>query len=311
MDPDAEGLIAVTTHGQGNMKRLVGAAGVFFAVFLAPGMSHAQEATPPCEAPVVDTSGRVADVALVRTAAEKLALSANAYVRVRVESGVGDNAEARVRTLQAFCPDWMSGGIRRRDLIVVLVLPDTRQTGIYFGSSFNDTLEGRTTAIQSDSMNPRFKEGFFDIGVADGLDAIGATIAGRLPLQVPASTPSQYPSGAPAYPNSDTSPVSDSGSSGAGALLVILAVAAIAGIVVWLNKLTGDTGGSIGGTSQQRRATGWFGGASDSGSSLGSSSGSSWGSSSSSSSDSSWSSSDSGSSSSSGSSDGGGSSTSW
>jgi uncharacterized membrane protein YgcG len=302
------------------MKRLVGAAGVLLAVLVVPGVAQGQESTPPCEAMVVDTSGRVADVARVTAAADHLAASANAYVRVRVESGVGNDAEARLQNLQALCPDWLSGGVRRADFIAVIVLTDTRQTGIYFGSSFNDNLTGETTPIQVQTMNPRFKEGFFDIGIADGLDAIGVVISGGstqgsstpLPNSSPDQTPTQYPSG----PSYDSSPSSD-GSSGAGGLVAILVLIAVGGVVVAISKALSDEL-STGSTSSpsRRRASGWFGGSSSSGSSWGSwgsssGSGSSWGSSSSSHSSSSHSSSSHSSSSSSGSSSGGGSSTSW
>jgi uncharacterized protein len=297
------------------MKRLVGTAGVVFAVLLTPGTAHAQESTPPCEAMVVDTSGRVADVARVTAAAEKLAASANAYVRVRVESGVGNDAEARLRQLQAFCPDWMSGGLRRPDLIVVVVLPDTRQTGIFYGSKFDGTLAGRTTPIQTETMNPRFKEGFFDVGIADGLDALDETVDGKLLVGTPSGTLApQYPSSPSAtFPSFDPAP-SSNGSSGGGGFVAILVLVLIAAAVIAISKaVTSETASWSSGPSsgqstpsRQRRASGWFGGSTNSGSSH-----SSWDSSSSS--GSSWSSSSDSSSSSSSSSDsgGGGSSTSW
>jgi uncharacterized membrane protein YgcG len=281
------------------MKRLVVTAGVVFAVLVTPGAAHAQTSTPPCEATVVDTTGKVADIAKVEDAAAQLR-SAGAYVRVRVESNVGSDAEARIREMQANCPDWMSGGLRRPDLIAVVVLVDTRQTGIYYGSQYASSLDGSWKDIQASSMNPRFKEGLFDVGVADGLDAIRAAVTGTA---TPTSPPYSYPS------YSSPSSASDTGTGIAG---VVVLVALGIGFIVLLNVIAAkrsDSSGSYGsgwsGSGTKRRATGWFGGASSS-----NSSNSSW--SSSSSSDSGWSSSSSSSSDSgSSSSDGGGGSSSW
>jgi hypothetical protein len=306
------------------MKRLVVAAAVVFAVAALPGAAHAQTSTPPCEATVVDTTGKLADIAKVEEAAGQLR-AAGAFVRVRVESNVGSDADSRMRDLQTSCPEWMSAGDRRADMIAVIVLVDTRQTGIYYGSQYTASLDGSWKNIQASSMNPRFKEGFFDVGIADGLDAVRGAVTGITPTPNYTSPPYSYPSyNSPSYSSPSSS---DSGSSIAGiVVLIVLGIALIVGLnVIAANRTDTFGSGSFGsgsfgsgsfgsgsfgsgsfGSGTKRRATGWFGGTS------GSSSHSSW--SSSSSNDSSWSSGSSSSSSSSsdsgGSSDGGGSS-SW
>jgi uncharacterized membrane protein YgcG len=159
----------------GAMKRLAGVAVVLLAVVVLPSATHAQTSTPPCEAVFVDTTGRVKDTALVEAAASRLA-AAGAFVRVRVESNVGSDADARMRLLEASCPDWRVGSKRRPDLISIIVLTDTRKTGIYYGAKGSFTLDNSWRSIQNTEMNPRFKEGFFDSGIADGLDGITAAV---------------------------------------------------------------------------------------------------------------------------------------
>jgi uncharacterized membrane protein YgcG len=158
------------------MKRLAGVACVLLAIAILPSTAHAQTSTPPCEAVLVDTTGRVKDTATVEAAAARLA-AAGAFVRVRVESNVGSDADERMRSLEASCPDWKVGAERRPELVSIIVLTDTRKTGIYYGANYARALDSSWRSIQAADMNPRFKEGFFDSGIADGIDAVAKAIA--------------------------------------------------------------------------------------------------------------------------------------
>ena len=114
----------------------------------------------------------------MEAAALRLA-STGAFVRVRVESNVGSDADGRMSFFESRCPDWRKGASRRPDVISVIVLTDTRKTGIYYRSNYASALDNSWRSIHDADMNPRFKEGFFDDGISKGLDAITKTIKPR------------------------------------------------------------------------------------------------------------------------------------
>jgi uncharacterized membrane protein YgcG len=234
------------------MKRLAGVA-VVLALAVLPSIAHAQISTPPCEAVLVDSTGRVKDTATVEAAASRLA-AAGVFVRVRVESNVGADADQRMRSLEDSCPDWKVGAERRPDLVSIIVLTDTRKTGVYYGSNHSRALDGSWRGIQAAEMNPRFKEGFFDSGIADGLDAITKAIAAGDVK-------------APNRPGIErwTSPGSDGtlGDAVVGAVILLALMGLIIGLLVAAWKLLArlGTGHSTSANSPgSRDATGWVDG---------------------------------------------------
>jgi uncharacterized membrane protein YgcG len=170
------------------MRRCL-AAVALVATVLVPSAAHAQ--TPDevsCNRKVFDSSEKLAGIATVEAAVDRLA-AMGMFVRARAESNVGADADARMSELEGSCASWLVDGIRRPNLIVVLVLTDTRKTGIYYGARLAPLLDGHWADIQATAMNPRFKEGSIDTGLIGGLDAITALV--REPAR--SATPSLAP----------------------------------------------------------------------------------------------------------------------
>jgi uncharacterized membrane protein YgcG len=235
------------------MKRLAGVAVVLMTMAVLPSTSQAQTSTPLCEAVLVDTSGRVKDTATVEAAASRLA-AAGVYVRVRVDSNVGSDADARMRALEASCPNWTVGANRRPDLVSVIVLTDTRKTGIYYGANYSSALDNSWRSIQAADMNPRFKEGFFDSGISDGLDAITKAItAGDVKV-------SKRP-GVERW--TSPGPNGSLGDAVVGAFILLVGMGFVIGLLVAAWKLLNWMGGGSStstSSSRSRDATGWVDG---------------------------------------------------
>ncbi len=168
---------------------------LFTLSLLVPFTAIAQS---PCEQTVVDSAGvfgnRTADV---EAAARNLA-SSGADVRVRIVQTYGSagNLDRYESQLEQQCPSWTdAGGNRKNNLVVILVSIQERQTGLYYGSQWENALGSRWTQIQTNTMNPRFQQGDFAGGVIAGLNEINRLITAQ--ASGPVSTPSSggFPAG--------------------------------------------------------------------------------------------------------------------
>jgi uncharacterized protein len=238
-----------------------------------------------CNEKVWDPEKRIRPEELADAIASLTARGAD--VHVRVESMTDGGADERMAQLERTCPGWFVDNDRAPKLLTLIVLPDDRQTGIYYGSEWY-TLGSQWKSIQDSSMNPRFREGDFTGGIADGLSAIDRVFRGSY----------SPPYSAPSF---NSTPLRNDEERGSGGVifLVFLLFAGVFGLNYLVYQAKGDGEGFVSYMASQR--------SSGKSNSWGSSGGSSWSSSSSSRSSSSSSSS---SSRSSGGSSGGGSS-SW
>ena len=128
---------------------------------------------------VVDDAGVFGDQASGVNAAANQLVSSGADVRVRTIQTFGNagNLDRYETQLEQQCPSWTdSSGTRKNNLIVIIVAIQERQTGLYYGSQWDNALGGQWTQIQSNTMNLRFAQGDFAGGVIAGLQQINRFI---------------------------------------------------------------------------------------------------------------------------------------
>jgi uncharacterized protein len=91
---------------------------------------------------------------------------------------------------------WKLGQKGKDNGVLVIVVPNDRKMRIEVGYGLEGTLtDVASSRIIRDRMTPRFKEGNYDRGVSDGVDAIIAQLEGRAE-SAPASAPAASSSGA-------------------------------------------------------------------------------------------------------------------
>lgn len=141
----------------------------FALIWLDPLDAMAQG---PCDQLVVDDANvfgnRTGDV----EAAARDLVTSGADVRVRTipTYGTSGNLDRYEDMVERQCPSWTdSSGARKNNLVVIMVAVQDRQTGLYYGSQWDQALDGHWTRIQTDIMNPRFAQGDFSGGVIAGL----------------------------------------------------------------------------------------------------------------------------------------------
>ena len=133
----------------------------------------------PCDQVVIDDAGVFGnDASGVNSAANQL-INSGADVRVRTIQtyGTAGNLDRYESQLEQQCPSWTdSSGNRKNNLVVIIVAIQERQTGLYYGSQWDNALGGQWTQIQANTMNPRFAQGDFAGGVIAGLQQINRLI---------------------------------------------------------------------------------------------------------------------------------------
>ncbi len=133
---------------------------------LFAGASSAQaEDVDMCTTPVVDlTSDHMLDTATVEAAVEQAnATGADFYVRA-FESTPGGSLDAYWQESIKDCANWRSGsaenGVPKGNIIMVAFGMD-RQSAIFYGSGFNETIGvNRANDLRAD-MNEQFRAGNF------------------------------------------------------------------------------------------------------------------------------------------------------
>jgi len=132
-------------------------------------------AAGPCEELVLDEAGAFGSrVSGVETEAQRL-VAAGGDVRVRTIHTYGSSAtlDSYALQMEQGCPSWKApDGGRKNNLIVLMVAVQERRTGLYYGSQWERTLGANWTRIQTDFMNPRFRDGDFAGGFVSGLREI-------------------------------------------------------------------------------------------------------------------------------------------
>lgn len=102
----------------------------------------------------------------VETAAAKL-MSKGADIRVRtiLTYGTFANLDQYEAQLEQRSPSWLGqNGDRKNNLIVLIISTQERQTGLYYGSIWDSILRSNWLRIQTDIMNPLFRDGDYVTG---------------------------------------------------------------------------------------------------------------------------------------------------
>lgn len=128
-----------------------------------------------CDALVADDANVFGEkIGNVEAAAQDL-VNAGADVRVytiKTYSSVG-NLDKYESEVESECSSWRAAdGGRKNNLIVLMVAVENRKTGLYYGSQWTDALDAKWPQIQKKVMNPRFRDGDFAGGFAEGLQEV-------------------------------------------------------------------------------------------------------------------------------------------
>ncbi|HEX6288507.1 MAG TPA: TPM domain-containing protein [Herpetosiphonaceae bacterium] len=163
----------------------------------------AASAQATCDQVVVDSAGVFgSEIQRVGEAAERLA-ETGAEVRVRTIATYAPSSslDAFAEQLIGGCATWHdANGDRVSNLLLLIVAIEDRETGAYYGAQWTGALDSEWQAIQTDQMNPLFRDGDFAGGFVAGLDAMNQSIAGAakpgdnaVPAQpaVPAAVPGE------------------------------------------------------------------------------------------------------------------------
>jgi len=130
---------------------------------------------------VADEAGIFGEKATeVEAAANKLVVQ-GADVRVRTITSYGSagNLDVYEAQLQQRSPSWLGqDGAMKNNLIVLIISVQERQTGLYYGAYWERALNNNWIRIQTDIMNPRFREGDYSGGTTKGLQEIQRLIQG-------------------------------------------------------------------------------------------------------------------------------------
>ena len=126
----------------------------------------------------------------VKAAANKL-VSQGADVRVRtvLTYGAAGNLDQYEAQLEQHSPSWLGpDGDRKNNLIVLIVSLQERQTGLYYGAYWDDIIGDEWLRIQTETMNPLFREADYADGAIGGLEEIQRLIADNGQSQSEAQT---------------------------------------------------------------------------------------------------------------------------
>lgn len=141
----------------------------FAAALLTPSIGHGQN---ECDQLVVDEANVFGkDITRVESAAQEL-VKAGADVRVRTirTFAPADNLDRFEMLLERQCASWTApDGTRKNNLIVLMISSEERKTGLYYGSQWENVLGAHWTRIQTEVMNPHFRQGDFVGGFVNGL----------------------------------------------------------------------------------------------------------------------------------------------
>lgn len=144
---------------------------------LCPGSVWAQSVDQLLVVDDADVFGNRIDQ--VQAAASSLQrLGADIRVRTIPTYGSAGSLDRFVEQLESRSPSWTGQDDERKNNLVVLVIAlQERQTGLYYGAYWEEILGGTWLRIQTDIMNPLFREGDYAGGAIEGLEEIQRLIA--------------------------------------------------------------------------------------------------------------------------------------
>jgi hypothetical protein len=140
------------------------------ALFLvAPFAAQAQ--VQNCNATIIDQAGVVRNPQVIANSARNL-INSGADVKVVIVDSIqryGSSLSDVERNFEATCTNWTdSSGQRKANLFVVMVAPHDRAKNIFLGSYYAGSFD--VTSTYSQLANSYFKNGQFDLGIANTLN---------------------------------------------------------------------------------------------------------------------------------------------
>jgi uncharacterized membrane protein YgcG len=98
---------------------------------------------------------------------------------VRVRTVVGStNLDLTEGLYETACPSWQGApGRRKSTLLVLLVSPDTRKMGLYYGEAWQRALGDHWNRIKQETMGPRFRDGDYTGGFAAALHTLQSRLS--------------------------------------------------------------------------------------------------------------------------------------
>ena len=117
----------------------------------------------------------------VEAAANKL-MTQGADIRIRTipTYGSASNLDEYEAQLEQQSPSWIGqDGDRKNNLIVLIISLQERQTGLYYGAYWDDVLGDNWIRMQTDIMNPLFRNSDYTGGAIKGLVEILRLIQGK------------------------------------------------------------------------------------------------------------------------------------
>jgi uncharacterized membrane protein YgcG len=146
-------------------------------VFTVAGLARSLDQTL-----VIDDAQIFANrISEVETAANSLSAD-GADVRIRTITTYGNagNLDRYEAQLERQSPSWLgSNGDRKDNLIVLMISLQERQTGIYYGSYWTNVIDDNWLRIQTEIMNPLFRDGDYAGGTIQGLAEIRRLIESK------------------------------------------------------------------------------------------------------------------------------------
>lgn len=163
------------------MSRL---AALLLVLFSLPSMLHAEAFPHPADPFVTDIAGVISAEAEVRLRAELKALKAETGVEATVVTIPTRSAyEPASASLEAFATglfnEWGVGDAQRNDGILLLVVPDDRESRLELGAGYDQGYDVLAQDIVSRWLVPYFHDGEYSDGIEVGMGAVVDRIARR------------------------------------------------------------------------------------------------------------------------------------
>lgn len=95
-----------------------------------------------------------------------------------VTAAIGSMADldAVEQQIEASCPSWSTAGERTPNLLLFVVAPRERKSGIYYGSIWRPALSDRWRSIRIRSMNPHFRDSDWTSGFIAAIEPTKSAI---------------------------------------------------------------------------------------------------------------------------------------
>src|SRR5271156_2757587 len=136
---------------------------VAITILLFTPLSQAQS---NCNAAIIDQTGTIHNPQIISSAARTL-INQGADVHVVIVDSIqryGSSLTDVERSFEQSCPSWMSNGVRKANLFVVMVAPNDRAKNIFLGSYYNGAFD--ITSTYSALSNSYFKNRQWELGIA-------------------------------------------------------------------------------------------------------------------------------------------------